>query len=55
VVKYRKLLNESQQAEDADLSAQTLEYEETLSKLTGELAPLEQTYLVNIPQLNLLN
>jgi chromosome segregation ATPase len=55
VFKYRKLLNESQQAEDADLSVQTLEYEETLSKLTGELAPLEQTYLSGITQLKLLN
>ena len=55
MVKYRQLLNESQQAENADLSVHTLEYEETLSNLTGELAPLEQTYLVDITQLKLLN
>jgi hypothetical protein len=45
VVKNRKLLNDSQLAEDGDLSVQPLEYEETISNLTGELAPLEQTYL----------
>jgi hypothetical protein len=54
VVKNRKLLNESQLAEDANLSVQTLEYEETLSNLTGELAPLDQTYLADITQLKLL-
>ena len=31
-----------------------LEYEETISNLTGELAPLEQTYLDSITQLQLL-
>jgi hypothetical protein len=54
VVKNRKLLNDSQLVEDEDLSVQALEYEETISNLTGELAPLEQTYLDSITQLKLL-
>jgi chromosome segregation ATPase len=55
VVKNRKLLNDSQLAEDGDLSVQPLEYEETISNLTGELAPLEQIYLDDIiTQLKLL-
>jgi hypothetical protein len=54
VIKTRKLLNDSQLAVDADLSVQPLEYEEILSNLTGELAPLKQTYLADITQLKLL-
>ena len=55
VVKTRKLLNDSQQAEDGDLAVQSLEYEETITNLTDELAPLEQTYLESITQLKLLS
>jgi hypothetical protein len=55
VVKARTLLNDSQQAEDGDLAVQSLEYEETITNLTDELAPREQTYLENITQLKLLS
>ena len=54
VVKTRKLLKVSQQDEDGDLAFQSQELEETITKLTGELAPQEQLYLESITQLKLL-
>jgi hypothetical protein len=42
VIKQRKLLKESKQAEDADLSDQAAELKESLTNLANELAPFEQ-------------
>ena len=42
VIKQRKLLKESKQAEDADLPDQAAELKESLTNLANELAPFEQ-------------